>query len=128
MRLPEADAGVEVVASCEDMDGLLDAVAAESTDVVLTDIRMPPGGDDAGIRVATQLRETRPDTGVVVLSQYPDPGFVLRLFAEGSDRRVCLLKERVAGRGQLVAAMRAVANGGSRRECSRSTVIRATWR
>lgn len=112
-QLLEAEPGVEVVASCEDTAGLREAVATESPDVVLTDIRMPPDGDDAGIRVATQLRETHPEIGVVVLSQYSDPGFVLRLFAEGSDRRAYLLKERVADRGQLVAAMRAVADGGS---------------
>ena len=56
-------ASVELVATAEDGDGLIDAVETANPDVVLLDIRMPPGGDDEGIRVATHLRETHPDVG-----------------------------------------------------------------
>jgi DNA-binding NarL/FixJ family response regulator len=107
------DGEIEVVASCEGMAALLEAVDAEPPDVVLTDIRMPPEGDDAGIQIASRLRETHPDVGVVVLSQYAEPGFVLRLLGDGSEGRAYLLKERVADRAELTRAIRAVAAGGS---------------
>ena len=87
-----------MVASCADMASLLAAVDADPPDVVLTDIRMPPDGEDAGIQIATRLRETHPQVGVVVLSQYSEPGYVLRLLGDGSEGRAYLLKERIADR------------------------------
>jgi DNA-binding NarL/FixJ family response regulator len=107
------DPEIEVTASCGDMSSLLAAVDADPPDVVLTDIRMPPDGDDAGVRIASRLRETHPRIGVVVLSQYSEPGFVIRLLGDGSEGRAYLLKERVADRGELTRAIRAVADGGS---------------
>jgi DNA-binding NarL/FixJ family response regulator len=104
---------VEVVATCVDLDSLLAAIERERPQVVLTDIRMPPARKDEGIQVAARLRETHPETGVVVLSQYSEPGYVLRLLEAGSDRRGYLLKERVHDRGQLVSAIDTVAHGGS---------------
>jgi DNA-binding NarL/FixJ family response regulator len=112
-HLLAAAAEVEIVASCEDMDSLLSAVAEREPDVVLTDIRMPPTSTDEGIRVAAQLRDTRPKTGVVILSQHADPVYVLQLFEAGSEGRAYLLKERVNDRGELVAAIEAVARGDS---------------
>jgi DNA-binding NarL/FixJ family response regulator len=112
-RLLESEADLEVAAVCEDLDSLLAAVAAERPDVVLTDIRMPPGDTDEGIQAAARLRETNPEVGVVVLSQYATPSFVLALLESGSERRAYLLKERVKDLDQLVAAIRAVAQGGS---------------
>jgi DNA-binding NarL/FixJ family response regulator len=88
-------------------------VEAEHPDVVITDIRMPPGDTDEGIQAAERLRETNPGVGVVVLSQYANPSYALALFESGSARRAYLLKERVNDLGQLVAAIRAVADGGS---------------
>jgi DNA-binding NarL/FixJ family response regulator len=105
--------GIEVVAACGDRDSLLAAVADQRPDVVLTDIRMPPTRTDEGIQVAEQLRESHPDVGVVVLSQYSAPAYVLKLLGAGSDRRGYLLKERVHDRGQLSTAIRTVAEGGS---------------
>lgn len=107
------DEGIELLASCADMPSLLAAVEADPPDVVLTDIRMPPDGDDAGIQIASRLRETHPEIGVVVLSQYSEPGFVLRLLDSGSEGRAYLLKERIADRAELTRAIRAVAEGGS---------------
>lgn len=107
------DGEIEIAASCADMPSLLAAVDADPPDVVLTDIRMPPEGDDAGIRIAARLRESHPAVGVVVLSQYSEPGYVLRLLGEGSEGRAYLLKERIAQRDQLTQAIRAVAEGGS---------------
>jgi DNA-binding NarL/FixJ family response regulator len=104
---------VEIVATCEDGDDLRSAVEAELPDVVLTDIRMPPSGDDEGITIANGLRETHPEIGVVVVSQYADPRYGVALLEGGSDGRAYLLKERLHDRGQLVSALEAVAGGGS---------------
>jgi DNA-binding NarL/FixJ family response regulator len=104
---------VDVVAAYGDIDAVLAAVDHDRPDVVLTDIRMPPSNTDEGIRLAEQLREQRPATGVVVLSQYAEPPYVLALLEHGSDRRGYLLKERVHDRGELVSAIDSVAQGGS---------------
>jgi DNA-binding NarL/FixJ family response regulator len=112
-RLLETRPDVEVAAACGDLDSLLAAVDAERPDVVVTDVRMPPGGTDEGIQAAERLRETNPEVGVVVLSQYANPTYVLRLLEGGSARRAYLLKERVTDLGQLVDAIGAVAEGGS---------------
>jgi DNA-binding NarL/FixJ family response regulator len=103
----------EIAAVCEDLDSLLEAVETERPDVVITDIRMPPENTDEGIQAAIRLRETSPEIGVVVLSQYASPTFVLALLEGGSERRAYLLKERVKDLDQLVAAIHAVAAGGS---------------
>jgi DNA-binding NarL/FixJ family response regulator len=112
-RLLETEPELEVAAVCGDLDALLAAVDAERPDVVVTDIRMPPGDGEEGIQAAERLRETNPDVGVVVLSQYATPGYALALLEGGSARRAYLLKERVDDVAQLVAAIRAVAAGGS---------------
>jgi DNA-binding NarL/FixJ family response regulator len=112
-RLLETRDDFEVAAVCEDLDSLLAAVDAERPDVVITDIRMPPGNTDEGIQAATRLRETSPEVGVVVLSQYASPSYVLALLEGGSERRAYLLKERVKDLEQLVTAIRTVAEGGS---------------
>jgi DNA-binding NarL/FixJ family response regulator len=101
-RLLESDPEIAVV-----------AVEEEQPDVVLTDIRMPPTGVDEGIQAAERLRTTHPAIGVVVLSQYGEPGYAVALLEGGTARRAYLLKERVDDLGQLVAAIRAVAGGGS---------------
>ena len=112
-RLLEAQDGLEVVAVCDDLESLLAAVEEERPDVVVTDIRMPPESTDEGIRAAARLRETHPGVGVVVLSQYATPGYVLALLEGGSEGRAYLLKERVKDLEQLLAAIHAVADGGS---------------
>jgi DNA-binding NarL/FixJ family response regulator len=112
-RLLETQPDIEVAAVCGDFGSLLAAVDAERPDVVVTDIRMPPGGTDEGIQAAERLRQTNPELGVVVLSQYATPSYVLALLEGGSARRAYLLKERVKDIGQLAAAIRAVAEGGS---------------
>lgn len=104
---------IEVVATCEDLDGLLAAVESERPDVVITDIRMPPTSTDEGIQAAAELREHHPAVGVVVLSQHDDPAYVLALLESGSAGRAYLLKERIHDRLQLIAAVDAVADDGS---------------
>jgi DNA-binding NarL/FixJ family response regulator len=112
-RLLETQPDLEVAAVCGDLPSLLAAVEAERPDVVVTDIRMPPGGADEGIQAADRLRETDPEIGVVLLSQYANPSYVLAFLDGGSAGRAYLLKERVKDLEQLVAAIRAVADGGS---------------
>jgi DNA-binding NarL/FixJ family response regulator len=108
-----ASPSIEVVDTCADLDSLLEAIERHRPDVVLTDIRMPPTHSDEGIRVAGILHEKHPDIGVVVLSQFAEPEYVLALLDTGSDGRGYLLKERVHNRGELVSAIDSVARGGS---------------
>jgi DNA-binding NarL/FixJ family response regulator len=108
-RLPE----VEVLSGCDDGDALLAAVAEQRPDVVVTDVRMPPSGDDEGIRVANRLRALDPGIGVVVLTQYAEPRYALELVDGGAEGRGYLLKERIKDPGELRAAIDAVAHGGS---------------
>jgi DNA-binding NarL/FixJ family response regulator len=112
-QLLDSQPDVEVVAACADPTELTEAIQAARPDVVLTDIRMPPSNTDEGIQIADRLRETHPGVGVVVLSQFADPTYALALLDAGSDGRAYLLKERVRDRGQLMAAIKAVAQGGS---------------
>ena len=112
-RLLEARSDVEITAVCDDLDSLLAAVDTERPDVVITDIRMPPGHTDEGIQAAERLRRTDPNVGVVVLSQYATPSYALALLESGSAGRAYLLKERIQEPEQLVSAIHAVAEGGS---------------
>ncbi len=111
--LVENEAGIEVVAECDDLDSLLEAVDRDAPDVVLTDIRMPPTFTDEGLRVAAMLRERKSDIGVVILSSYAEPDFAITLLESGLEGRAYILKERVSDRGQLVSAIHTVAAGGS---------------
>jgi DNA-binding NarL/FixJ family response regulator len=104
---------IELVAVCEDRGQLEQAIEREQPDVVLTDIRMPPGNSDEGIQVAEWLRKSHPQTAVLVLSQYAEPRYALRLLAGGSEGRGYLLKERVSDAEQLVSALRQVVGRGS---------------
>jgi DNA-binding NarL/FixJ family response regulator len=112
-RLLETRHDLEIAAVCSDFDSLLAAVESEKPDVVVTDIRMPPGDSDEGIQAAQRLRETHPEVGVVVLSQYANPTYALALLDSGSAGRSYLLKERVQDLETLAAAINAVAEGGS---------------
>jgi DNA-binding NarL/FixJ family response regulator len=104
---------VELVETCSDGKELLAAVAESHPDVVVLDIRMPPSGAGEGIRVAARLRETDPEIGVVILSQYAEPSYALALLEHGTSRRAYLLKERLRSKQDLIAAIEAVATGGS---------------
>ena len=113
LQLLADDAAVEIVAAVGDADALREACDLHRPDVVVTDIRMPPTNSNEGIRLAQELRDTHPAMGVVVLSQYSDPQYALALLDRGSDGRAYLLKERVHNRAELMAAIRAVADGGA---------------
>jgi DNA-binding NarL/FixJ family response regulator len=113
VRLLGIEPEIEVVAAYEDFDALIAGVDADPPDVVITDIRMPPTGTDEGVRAANLIRESHPDVGVVVLSQYVEPDYALALLEHGSDGRAYLLKERVSDVDVLRRAIEAVATGGS---------------
>jgi DNA-binding NarL/FixJ family response regulator len=112
-RLVEREPDLDLVGTAGDMGTLLDLVEEVDPDVIITDIRMPPTGTDEGIQIATRMRAERPDVGVVVLSQYVEPSYALALLAGGSEGRAYLVKERVSDVGELLAAVRSVAAGGS---------------
>ena len=112
-RVLAAQPGMEVVVSCGDLPSLLEAVESQRPDVVVTDIRMAPTSTDEGIRAAVLLRQQHPEIGVVVLSNYAEPAYAMALLESGSEGRAYLLKERIHDRAQLVAAIEAVAAGGS---------------
>ena len=104
---------VDVVATAAEADQLLTAVAQHHPEVVITDIRMPPTHSTEGIQAAHEIRRKFPDTGVVALSQYVDGGYALELFKNGTDGLGYLLKERIGDLDELLAAVQAVADGGS---------------
>ncbi len=106
-------ADLEFAGAGSDGEELDELVATAHPDVVVTDLRMPPSGGREGIRIATRLRRSHPQIGVVVLSQYVEPEFAIELMSDGSSRRAYLLKDRVADAPELVRAIHAVNEGGS---------------
>jgi CheY-like chemotaxis protein len=94
-------AEIELVAMCETTAQLERTIEAGGVDVVMTDIRMPPGQSDEGIEFAAQLRETNPEIGVIILSQFLEPEYAVRLFEQGAAGRAYLLKERIATPGEM---------------------------
>ena len=113
VRLLESDGDVHVAATCTDLPALLAAVDEHDPDVLVTDIRMPPTNTDEGIRAAERLRGSRPDLGVVVLSQYDEPEYAVELLAAGAAGRAYLLKDTLVDAADLLHAVREVAAGRS---------------
>src|SRR3954469_14949424 len=89
------DAGFEVVGVAGDAPDLLRKTNAHKPDVVITDIQMPPERTDDGLRAAIQIRRSRPETGVVVLSQFLEDRYALELVGDRADGVGYLLKDRV---------------------------------
>jgi len=111
--LMETQAALELVGTCCDLPELMASVEEHRPDVVLTDIRMPPTQTDEGVRAAQWMRRAHPEMGVVVLSQYVEADYAVRLFEDGSGGRAYLLKERVGDVEDLVDAIQQVHQGGS---------------
>ncbi|MEJ7773127.1 MAG: response regulator transcription factor [Geodermatophilaceae bacterium] len=111
--LIETQDSVELVGTCGDLPSLMAAVEEQRPDVVLTDIRMPPTQTDEGVRAAQWMRRAHPGIGVVVLSQYVEADYAVRLFEQGSGGRAYLLKERIGDVEDLVEAIQQVHRGGS---------------
>ncbi|MFI6344134.1 response regulator [Streptomyces sp. NPDC050560] len=106
--------GHEVVAAVGDAPALLAAVAQQAPDIVVTDVRMPPGFQDEGLYAAVRLRERQPTLPVLVLSQYVQRTYAAELLDSGDGSGVgYLLKDRVGQVEAFVAALREVADGGT---------------
>jgi DNA-binding NarL/FixJ family response regulator len=113
IRMLLEEAGYDLRAAVETFDQLLEAVDEHSPDVVITDIRMPPTRTDEGVRAARLIREKHPTTGVVVLSQYVEPEYAIKLFEDGADGIAYLLKERLGDLDQFEHAIDEVRKGRS---------------
>ncbi|HEU0335661.1 MAG TPA: response regulator transcription factor [Gaiellaceae bacterium] len=105
------DAGIDVVGAAADARGLLELVERHRPDVAIVDIRMPPSHTDEGLVAAELIRARVPGTGVLVLSQYVEAAYALRLVDGEQSRCGYLLKDRVLDAEELVAALRRVADG-----------------
>jgi DNA-binding NarL/FixJ family response regulator len=112
-HLLEGSETLTIVGECDDARAVPDLLDEQRADVLITDIRMPPSGQDDGIRLASSLRRSHPALGVLVLSAYADVSYALKLFEGGSDGRGYLLKGRIRDRAQVLEAVQTVADGGS---------------
>jgi DNA-binding NarL/FixJ family response regulator len=107
------DAGLEVVGQSGDADDLLRRALAYSPDVVIADVQMPPRREDDGLQAALELRRRRPGIGVLILSQFCEPAYVMELVGERPEGVGYLLKERVGDVDAFIDAVGRVAGGGS---------------
>ena len=105
------DAGFEVVGRVDDAEKLIRTVALERPDVAIVDIKMPPTHTDEGLVAAEAIRSSYPDVGVLVLSQYLESRYALRLLEHHPEAVGYLLKERVSDTAVLADAIRRIAEG-----------------
>lgn len=103
--------GVEVVGQAEDADDLLAMVERLAPDVVVLDIRMPPTFSDEGLRAAAELRAANPDVGILLLSQYLESSYAVRLLQEAPERVGYLLKDRITHIATIIDALRRIVDG-----------------
>jgi DNA-binding NarL/FixJ family response regulator len=106
-----ADAGFEIVATVGNADDLLTSVAETPPDAAIVDIRMPPSHTDEGLVAAAQIRAGHPEVGVVVLSQYVEARYALRLLETGERRVGYVLKDRVLHVADFADTVRRVGAG-----------------
>jgi len=107
------EAGFEVVAQAGDAEEFLRRSLGNHPDVVVVDIEMPPDNEDDGLRAAYELRRRRPETGILVLSQYFEEHYAVDLIGEHPEGVGYLLKERVGDVEVFIDAVNRVASGGS---------------
>src|SRR5918912_2472875 len=107
------ESGFDVVAQSGTADDLLRHVGMHKPDVAVVDIRMPPTHTDEGLRAAQTIREKHPDVGVLVLSQYVEPGYAMELLGDNAEGVGYLLKDRISDLDDFAAAVRRVGEGGS---------------
>jgi DNA-binding NarL/FixJ family response regulator len=107
------EAGFDVVAQAGDAPDLLRKGLAHRPSVVIADVNMPPGNGDDGLRAAIEVRRQRPETGVLVLSQFYEEQYALDLIGERAEGVGYLLKERVGDVDSFIDAVTRVAGGGS---------------
>jgi DNA-binding NarL/FixJ family response regulator len=104
---------IDIIDEVGDLDAARQAVDEHQPDVLVVDVRMPPTGTDEGIRIAAELRESRPDVAVLVLSQIADPAYAMELFKGGTEGRGYIVKDSLRNQDELTNAVREVAGGGS---------------
>jgi DNA-binding NarL/FixJ family response regulator len=107
------DNGFEVVDAVGDGDALVHAARRERPDIAIVDIRLPPSFRDEGLRAALELRQTVPEMGILVVSQYVEHTYATELLAEGGGGVGYLLKDRIMNVDEFVDAVRRVARGGT---------------
>jgi DNA-binding NarL/FixJ family response regulator len=108
-----ADAGFEVLAQTGDAEEFLRRSLGHRPDVAVVDVQMPPGNEDDGLRAALELRRQRPDTGILVLSQFYEEHYAVELIGDDPEGVGYLLKERVGDVDAFIDAVNRVAAGGS---------------
>jgi DNA-binding NarL/FixJ family response regulator len=108
-----AEQGIDVLGQAGTAEELMRLVAADPPNVAVIDIRMPPTFTDEGLRAAWEIRGAYPHVATVVLSQYIDVEYALKLVTETSERVGYLLKDRIADVAEFVAALQRVAAGGT---------------
>jgi DNA-binding NarL/FixJ family response regulator len=108
-----AEQGIDVAAQAGNAEELLQLVASEPPEVAVIDIRMPPTYTNEGLSAAQQIRDAYPRVGTVVLSQYVEADYVLKLVTGASERVGYLLKDRIGDVAEFVAALERVAAGGT---------------
>jgi DNA-binding NarL/FixJ family response regulator len=107
------EAGFEIVGEASDPEQLLARVEVESPDVAIVDIKMPPTFTDEGLRAANELRRRHPDLGVLLLSQYLEVHYAMKLIEDEIRGVGYLLKDRVTVVDEFTDAIRRVGRGGS---------------
>jgi DNA-binding NarL/FixJ family response regulator len=107
------DNGFEVVAAVADAGALLEAVDTERPDVAVVDIRLPPDFRDEGLRAALELRQSSPETAILMVSQYVEPTYASELLGDGRGGIGYLLKDRIMEVDEFVEAVRRVGEGGT---------------
>jgi DNA-binding NarL/FixJ family response regulator len=105
------EAGVDVVAQAADARELIARVDDKRPDVAVIDIKMPPTFTDEGLVAAASIRNRYPGVGVLVLSQYLETGYAMRLIETVPESTGYLLKDRIADIAVLVDALRRIADG-----------------
>jgi DNA-binding NarL/FixJ family response regulator len=108
-----ADDGHEVLAAVDDGDELVAAVIEQAPDLAIVDVRLPPTQTDEGVRAALEVRRRRPETTILILSQYVEERYASELLSAGSRGVGYLLKDRIGDVNDFLAAVRRVASGGT---------------
>ena len=107
------DHGIEVVATVDNADDLLAAVVGHRPDIAIVDVRMPPTFTAEGLRAATTIRRTHPDTAVLVFSQWVETSYAQDLLRDNPTRVGYLLKDRIVSTGEFIESLHRVAAGGT---------------
>ena len=105
------DGGLDVVGEAGDADALLREVRRTTPDIAVVDIKMPPTYTDEGLRAAQRIRDEHPDVGVLVLSQYLESSYAMRLLETHPEKAGYVLKERIFAASVLLDAVRRVHEG-----------------